>query len=43
MKARRARRSYGIVAHKKFIEGVHDEKEAWICPKLGKRVQNHMY
>lgn len=39
VKARRARRSYGTVILVPFIEGEHDEKDAFTHPKLGKKAR----
>lgn len=40
---RKVRRSYGICVHKQFIEGEDSEQDAFECPILGKRADNHMH
>ncbi|KAH8694162.1 hypothetical protein BGW36DRAFT_430185 [Talaromyces proteolyticus] len=43
IKSRRARRAYGTVVHRKFEEGLYEERDVFDCPKLGKRVGNVMH
>ena len=39
---RLARHHYGIKCHKRFEVGKHSEKDAFMCPKHGKRAANQM-